>query len=318
MLKYTHRLGAHFTSVALITAAILAAACSGEKKAPDSAALGADTTLSRDLALASHDSTPQTPQLKDVPSTPPAAAPAPVTHRASRPERRNEPRNEPRRGVPISGAPASPIAAPPVPTTSTTPSGNTVTANAGGTRNPSSVGGGAVGTIPGGSVLNTHASSKICTNTNAVGDHVTATLDQGVTGSNGATIPAGATVNLTVTQLKKSANSNDPIVMEFAVNSITFGGRTYNVDASVTSATVTRVRDQSQSSDLTKVGIGAIAGAIAGHLIGGSTKGTVIGGAAGAAAGAGVAAATANYQGCIDSGASIVVTLNSAATVRAA
>ena len=64
------------------------------------------------------------------------------------------------------------------------------------------------------------------------------------------------------------------------------------------------------------MGIGAIAGAIAGKLIGKSTKATVIGGAAGAAAGAATAAATANYQGCIQSGGSIVVKLNSAATVR--
>jgi hypothetical protein len=174
-----------------------------------------------------------------------------------------------------------------------------------------------VGTIAAGTTLNTHASNKICTNTNQVGDHVTATLDNTINGSNGAEIPAGATVNMTVTRLKKSENTNDAIVMEFDVNSVTFGGRTYPVDASVTSATVTRVRDESKSKDLTKVGIGAVAGAIAGKLIGKSTKGAVIGGAVGAGAGAAAAAATANYQGCIDSGGSIVVRLNSAATVKA-
>ena len=46
-----------------------------------------------------------------------------------------------------------------------------------------------------------------------------------VTGSNGATIPAGATVNMTVTALKRSENANDKIVMEFAVNSVSFEGR---------------------------------------------------------------------------------------------
>ena len=66
-----------------------------------------------------------------------------------------------------------------------------------------------MGTIAAGSTLNTHSNSKVCTNTNAVGDHVTATLDAPVTGSNGATIPAGATVNLTVTQLKRAENTND-------------------------------------------------------------------------------------------------------------
>jgi hypothetical protein len=190
-----------------------------------------------------------------------------------------------------------------------------VTTNPAGSANTS--GGGAVGTIAAGSTLNTHANSRICTNTNAVGDHVTATVDNAVTGSNGATIPAGATVNLTVTQLKRSENSNDPIVMEFAVNSVTFGGHTYPIEATVASAAVDRIKDQPQSKDVQKVAIGAVAGAIAGKIIGKSTKGAVIGGAAGAAAGAATAAATANYQGCVSSGGSIVVKLTSAATVRA-
>jgi uncharacterized membrane protein len=138
-----------------------------------------------------------------------------------------------------------------------------------------------------------------------------------VSGSNGAMIPAGATVNLTVTALKRSENANDAIVMEFAVNSVTYGGRTYPLDASVTSAAVDRIKDEPTSKDVQKVGVGAVAGAIAGRILGKSTKATVIGGAVGAAAGAATAAATANYQGCIQSGGSIVVKLNSAATVKA-
>jgi hypothetical protein len=191
-----------------------------------------------------------------------------------------------------------------------------VTTNPSGT-GATAAGGGAVGTIPAGATLNTHANSRICTNTNAVGDHVTATVDNAVSGSNGAVIPAGATVNMTVTQLKRSENSNDPIVMEFAVNSVTFNGHTYPIEATVASAAVDRIKDQPQSKDVQKVAIGAVAGAIAGKIIGKSTKGAVIGGAAGAAAGAATAAATANYQGCISSGGNIVVKLTSAATVRA-
>jgi len=171
--------------------------------------------------------------------------------------------------------------------------------------------------IPAGATLNTNASSKICTGTNAVGDHVTATVSNAVTGSNGATIPAGATVNMTVTALKRSENSNDKIVMEFAVNSVSFEGRTYPIEATVTSAAVNRVKDQPGDKTAQKVGIGAVAGAIAGRIIGKSTKATVIGGAAGAAAGAAAAAATANYQGCIDAGGSIVLTLTAPATVKA-
>jgi uncharacterized protein YcfJ len=122
---------------------------------------------------------------------------------------------------------------------------------------------------------------------------------------------------MTVTQLKRSENANDKIVMEFAVNSVTFDGKTYPLDATVSSATVTRVRDESKGKDAQKVATGAVIGAIAGKIFGKSTKATVIGGAAGAAAGAATAVGTANFQGCIDSGSSIVITLSSAATVRA-
>ncbi|MGH7616159.1 MAG: hypothetical protein ACREPM_02920 [Gemmatimonadaceae bacterium] len=301
MSKYIRHLGVP----TLIVALAALAACRSDAKRSDSTALGADTTLNRDLALANRDTAAQ-PQLTDVPNTPPpktpaATRPAPSRRTAERP-RTHE--NRP--------APTPP---PPVPATTTTPSGNTVTANS--RASAANAGGGAVGTIAAGTTLNTHASSKICTNTNQVGDHVTATLDNSVPGTNGAMIPAGATVHLTVTSLKRSENANDPIVMEFAVNSVSFGGKTYPIEASVASAAVDRVRDESTGKDVQKVGIGAAVGAIAGRIFGKSTKATVIGGAVGAAAGAATAAATSNYQGCIQSGGSIVVKLNAPATVRA-
>ncbi len=306
MSKYTRRLGAP-AFLALVT--LFAACSSADKKGPDSLALGADSTLNRDLAMANRDSTSQ-PQLKDVPATTPA--PAAVTRE---PTRSTPARTTPRRTTPEPKP--EPRAPAPAPKPVTTSNGNTRTTNPGGAANAGANGGGSVGTIAAGSTLNTTAGSKICTNTNAIGDHVTATVENSVQGSNGAVIPAGATVNMTVTQLTRSENANGKIIMEFAVNSVSFGGRTYPVDASVQSASVSRVRDEPQSKDIQKVATGAIIGAIAGRILGKSTKGTIIGGAVGAAGGAAAASATANYQGCIDQGSSIVIRLNSATTVRA-
>ena len=197
MAKDTRRFG-----VSIVLAAALFAACSKDaKKGPDSAALGADSSLNRDLAMANRDSAAK-PELKDVPA--PAAAPET--------RKRPEPRaHDARPSTPKPGAAATAPA--------TTPSGNTVTKNPAGSEAANA--GGAVGTIAAGTTLNLHSSDKVCTNTNAVGDHVTATLDGAVSGTNGATIPSGATVNMTVTQLKRSENSNDPIVIQFAVNSVT-------------------------------------------------------------------------------------------------
>lgn len=292
-----------FRASLLVAGALLAGCKSEPKQGPDSAALGADTTLNRDLAMANRDSAAQ-PQLQDVPANAPAAAPTTTRPRST------APRSTPRTTTPRTSNP-------PAPATSTTKSGNTQSTNPGAAANPASTGGGTVGTIAAGATLTTHSSSRICTNTNKVGDHVTATLENAVSGSNGAAIPAGATVNLTVTRLKRSENANDPIVMEFAVNSVTFDGRTYPIEATVESASVERVKDQPSSKDAQKVAIGAVAGAIAGKIIGKSTKGAVIGGAAGAAAGAATAAATSNYQGCVPSGGSIVIKLTAPATVKA-
>jgi hypothetical protein len=294
MLKYTRRLGA-----SLLVATVALGACRGEQKqGPDTTALGADTTLNRDLALAGSDSAAQ-PQLKDVPATSGTKTPSST---------KSQPRTTPRRS---SSGSSGTSHTPSTPAPTTTKSGNTVTSN------PGSSGGGAVGTIAEGSTLTTHANSRVCTNTNAVGDHVTATLENSVPGTNGASIPAGATVNLTVTQLKRSENSRDPIVMEFAVNSVTYGGHTYQIQGTVASAAVDRIRDEPKSKDIQKVGIGAAVGAIAGKILGKSTKAAVIGGAAGAAAGAATAAATANYSGCIASGGSIVIKLTAPASVKA-
>jgi len=291
MAKYIGR----FIAPLALGAVIALGACKTDSGKQDTAsALNRDTSaLGRDLALAGRDSTAQ-PQLKDVPANQPTtSAPARTTPRTTSRPARETPRE---------------------PTRTTTASGNTVTHPAAGTSNS----GGAVGTIAAGTTLSLSPSANVCTNTNKVGDKITATTQNAVTGSNGATIPAGSTVTLTVTNLKRSENSNDQIIMEFAVNSVTFGGKTYPLDASVQSANITRVRNEPKGKDAQKVAIGAGIGAIAGQILGKNTKSTVIGGAVGAAAGAAAAAATANYEGCINSTSTMVVKLNSPAQVRVA
>lgn len=302
MLKYIGQRGGPLAFAALVALG----ACSVEKPKQDTT-LAADSALNRDLQLAGRDTTAQ-PQLRDVPTTRPSATtPAPAPEPAPRVARA-------RTRHPSSGNATTGSTSTTTQTTTTTASGNTVTRNpAAGT---SAAGGGAVGTIPAGTTLTLASSTRVCTNTNSVGDKITATVTDPVTGTNGATIPAGATVTLTATQLKHSNNSNDRIVMEFAVNSISYGGHTYALDANMQSAQVDRVRNEPRAKDAEKVAIGAVGGAILGHILGKSNKGTIIGGAAGAAAGAAAASATATYEGCVPSGGTIVVRLNSATQVR--
>jgi hypothetical protein len=297
MTKYIRFAGAPFA----LAAALSLSACTVSDSKSDTS-LARDTALSRDLQMAGRDTTVQ-PQLQDVPATPAAEAPAPAPTRTTpREPARTATRPKP---APTPAKPAAP---------EVTASGNTVTRNTGAAA--ANAGGGAVGTIPSGSSLSLKSNARVCTNTYTVGQTFTASLASAVTGSNGASIPAGADVTLEVTNLKRSENVNDKIVMEFAVKSVSFGGKTYPLSGTVANADVERVRNQPKSKDAQKVATGAVVGAIAGQIFGKSTKSTIIGAAAGAAAGGAVAGATSNYEGCVPEGGAIAVDLSAPLQVR--
>jgi hypothetical protein len=276
-----------FSASLALSLALFAGACS---KKDDTAA--ADSALNKDIQLANGDTSAR-PALTDVPAGT-AANPAPSTTTKTTTTRSTT---------------RTPTTTTKKPTTSVTSSGNTVTRSSSGSA-------ARVGTIPAGATLNLASGSKVCTNTNHVGDRFNASVTNAVTGSNGAVIPAGATATIEVTDLKRSENANDNVVMGFRVVSVNFGGHTYPVSATTSYAEVSKVKNQPKSKDVQKVVGGAAIGAIAGQILGHSTKATVIGGAVGAAAGAGAAAATANYEGCVNSGSRITATLNSSTQVN--
>jgi hypothetical protein len=281
MVQYIPRLKASL----VLSLALLAGACSNKD---DTAA--ADSALNSDIQLANRD-TAALPALTDVPAaTVTTPAPSTAAPRTTTPAR--TPTTTARR-----------------PTTTTTASGNTVTRTPAGSA-------ARVGTIPAGATLSLASGEKICTNTSRVGQRFAATVTTPISGSNGAMIPAGATANVEVTELKRSENANDDVRMGFRVVSVTYGGHTYPISATTTDAQVSKVRNQPKSKDVQKVGGGAAIGAIAGQILGKSTKATVIGAAVGGAAGAGAAAATSNYEGCVNSGGRITAQLNSSTQVQ--
>ena len=282
MVQYIPR----FSASLALSLALFAGACS---KKDDTAA--ADSALNKDIQLANGDTSAQ-PALTDVPA---GTAKTPGTTTTTTKTTTTTTRK--------------PTTTTRTPTTSVTSSGNTVTRNNSGSAAK-------IGTIPAGATLNLASGSTICTNTNHVGDRFNASVTNAIVGSNGAVIPAGATATVEVTELKRSENANDNVVMGFRVVSVNFGGHTYPVSATTQTADVSKVKNQPKGKDVQKVVGGAAIGAIAGQILGHSTKATIIGGAVGAAAGAGAAAATANYEGCVNSGSRITATLNSSTQVN--
>jgi hypothetical protein len=297
-------------TAAICAATLLAiAACSkGDNKAGQDA-LAQDSSLSRDLQLANNDTTAQ-PQLKDVPTTPPPAPPKPAVVEKERvavtpPPRKHTPTPKP---VPVPQTPAT------VATPVTTSSGNTVVKAPSTGANTE----GTVGVVAAGTSLSLSSGQRVCTNTNTVGDRITASLAEPVTASNGVVIPAGATAVLEVTSLGRSNQAGENMNIGFVVRSIAYGGKTYPVDGQIVSAGVEQVKAP-DNNDATKVIGGAAVGAILGHILGGrsKTKGTIIGAAGGAAAGAVLAHQTEKYDACLPSGGQVVLKLDSPLSVQA-
>lgn len=265
---------------------MLAAACGGDN-AGDTA-LTDDAALGRDLALAGSDSA--VPALQDVPVVEPPAV-AQVTPTPTTPAPR--PRTRP---APVSTTPAPRPAPEPAPA----PAAAAPTE----------------GVIASGTTLRFAANTKVCTGEQNVGDKFTARLSSGVTGTNGAELPAGAVGTFEVVSSKRAQNQNDTTYMSVKLVAVTVDGNVYPVSANTESAATTRVRAASTGTDAKKVAGGAILGAIAGQILGKDTKSTVVGAAAGAAAGTAAAVGTADFDTCLNSGAVITVQLNSVVTVK--
>lgn len=268
-------------TIAMISAAVLAAGCK------DSRPKNADSDLSRDIALAGQvqaQPTFQDTALGASPTKspkPPVAAPTPAPQRGggrvvTPVTRRPVPVSQPAR---VAEAPAAAPAAAPAP---------------------------ARGQIGAGSGISMTSNSKVCTSA-LVGDKLTATVMQDVTGSNGARIPAGSRVVLEVA----AVSSGDNPQLSLRVKSVIIGDMTFPVTGQVaTDAGLERTQvAKSGNSDTKKVIGGAIAGAVLGQIFGKSTKSTVIGAAAGAAAGTAAAKMSTKYESCLAEGAQLRVNI---------
>jgi len=275
----------------------VSAACSNRDS---SARAAADSSLSRDLALANAQ-TPAAPTFQDTATTPaPAPAsraqredrPAPVrTRTARRPQ--VEPPPQQSRATP------SPVVQPPPSMPAPTPAPLPAAAPA-----P------ARGEIGSGATFALTNGTKVCTS-NVPGDKIVATLNESVTGSNGAVIPSGSTVVLEVASVTQGDNGAEPRIA-LRVKNVVVSDKTYSVSGDVTPlAPLDKTKIADGGTDKTKVVGGAIAGAILGQMIGHNTKGTLIGAAAGAATGAAVGQKGEQWAACLPAGAPLRLTLSS-------
>ena len=274
-------------------ALLLAVGCRDRAPAP-----AADSSLAQDLALA------QRPGGGPVVfNDAPLGASAPAAPAPAAPTRRNEPptvsapkpKPTPRRESPSAPVERTPRA--PAPTTTQpapTPAPAPAPAN---------------GIIGAGAQVGMTTNAKVCAATALAGDKYTAVVTEPTVGSNGAVIPAGATVVIEVASVEHA----DPIEssrIQFRVRSLDVGGEPRAVDGTVATLGSLEKVQTASGNDKKKVIGGAVAGAVLGRIFGGSTKSTVIGAAAGAAAGTAAAHATRSTDACLPAGSALRLTLS--------
>jgi hypothetical protein len=279
--------------IAFLAAVALASAC--REKAP----VATDSSLARDLAMAQSNAVAPT-VFNDAPiggsvraeRVPDAPKPKPQPPRANTPT----PRPVPKPRQPPAQVARAPEPTPPQPVA-------TVPAEA-----PAPAPAPAAGVIGSGSRVGMSTNGKVCTASLLVGDKFTATVTSGTTGSNGASIPAGAIVVLEVASIDRA----DPIEsshIEFRVRSVEVNGDPQSATGDVASLGTMTAVNTSSGNDRTKVIGGAVAGAVLGKIFGRSTKATVIGAAAGAGAGAVVAKRSQSSDACLAEGSPMRLTL---------
>ena len=308
------------TRAALVLALGLAAlaGCARDEPAGNAAV---DSALARDLALAAQVSPDFVPNdaPMDAPTTlptPSASAPAPrATPRPAPPA--PAPRPRPRPAAPERTVerqrPAPQPAPAPVEVAEREPERQPEPAagSPAPSDTPAPAGAGERGAgLAAGTAIGLATNQRVCTNSNLVGDKLTATVSGDVVGTGGVIIPSGSKAVLEVASIQQGKTPAETRIT-FRVRALYDGTRPLPITGDVSAGEqLEKVRTTAKGTDAKKVIGGAIAGAILGQVIGKDTKGTVIGGAAGAAAGAAAAKITEKWEGCLPVGAPLRLVLS--------
>jgi hypothetical protein len=174
-------------------------------------------------------------------------------------------------------------------------------------------------TVPAGTSIAVRLNETLSTETNSAGDPFTTTLtDPIIGGDGGVIIPSGAVIRGRVTAVNKSSRVGETAVIKLAFEAVSFGGKSYPLQASVVEANPERRSRTTVREQAAKVAAGAAAGAILGQIIGRDTEGTVKGAVIGAAAGTAIAMGTADHDAVLPSGSRMVIRLDAPVQVDVA
>lgn len=173
-------------------------------------------------------------------------------------------------------------------------------------------------TLTEGTLVDAAINETISSRHGKAGDAFTARVVEDVkTGAGWVAIPAGSTVQGTITAVSSAPNARSTGTLTLAVSSVTVRGKAYDLHASIDSLQTVNQGRGIETVDAARVAGGAAAGAILGRVIGGSSKGSIIGGVAGGAAGAAVSVVMKDMDIVLPAGAHLMLTLKQRLTVMA-
>jgi hypothetical protein len=164
-----------------------------------------------------------------------------------------------------------------------------------------------------GTVMATTIDREISSKVNKTGESISTTVTSDVKDASGrVVIPAGATVTLTITEIRESENKGDKTgKLTLTPSEVVFGGQTYAIQASAQALDRHLVDRKTNAGDVAKVGAGTAAGAVVGRVLGGNTKGAIIGGIIGGAIGTQRAVETQDRDVVVPAGSRVELTLQS-------
>jgi len=161
--------------------------------------------------------------------------------------------------------------------------------------------------LPANSLLEVEMNQTLSTDRSNVGDRFTARVTNSIVAANGQTvIPAGAVVTGVITGLDDSDYLGEQAAIRLDFESISFGGRTYALDADVVEADL-HMRGQSLEDIARSAGIGAVAGAVLGTIIGGDLLDALEGAALGAGAGSVISLGLGDVEAELPRGSDLVL-----------
>jgi hypothetical protein len=163
-------------------------------------------------------------------------------------------------------------------------------------------------TVPSGTAIAVTLNSPISSATAQVGDTWTGVVKNNVVIDEKTVIPAGSTVQGTVTAVKPAAKG-DRALLDIAITSLGVEGANYSASATTPAVEAGSTR----ARNLGAIAAGTGAGALVGGAVGGK-KGALIGGLLGAAGSGGAVAASKGYQVVLKEGTEL--TFNTTQSVK--